>query len=472
METRFVALLLVAIIGWTVLAPPVARADAAVDAAVRANEVNRKLCGDAYSADVDRAADATRRVADAWAEVDRVHEQTRSSYLLFWRGVLAQCLGRPESARDDLEQFVAAEDRKGPFADLVRQAERRLRRLGRKSEPGSGPLAEYLRTTTVLDLELAYHGGLVVQAQACADDRLAWVNEGCVGVGRPDWMLASPPVGLPLELEVAAAGYPSRVLGIGARLLLSASAESTIGANPEHGHPDYPYASPGLPPTRIGPSWSLLAGPVFRLQTSRHSARRGVRAALMPALYLRHERISPWAGNIVDKDTALRFAGTYGWTRPGAGLRVEILLETSRKVGLRWAIAGGWCPPRRDPELVTVTEPSSAVSDHTQMPSPVQLAAAMAGLDAGLLIPIGRSGAALVPGVGVSWQFSEIGFPDDESHVWVSDVLTADGPAEQVERVYSTQQHLVSIRLELGLRWGLSGARPAPSEAGPVAHHR
>ena len=111
-------------------APIAASADAAGDAAALAWEVHTEHCADvAAAATSTRTAEQTAIVTDAWSNIISTYENTGRTYLLYWRGLLAQCLGQEERAGQDLQLFVALEQYDQRFESLVKDARRRLRRM-------------------------------------------------------------------------------------------------------------------------------------------------------------------------------------------------------------------------------------------------------------------------------------------------------------------------------------------------------
>lgn len=105
------------------------------DVAVEADRVNRAACLDvAEQRAVSAAGVAMAEVSQVWVQVDAVFEAAavpRPTYLRYWRGVLGQCLDRNELALGDLQAFVAAEASNAAYADLVRDAEKRIVRVER-----------------------------------------------------------------------------------------------------------------------------------------------------------------------------------------------------------------------------------------------------------------------------------------------------------------------------------------------------
>lgn len=120
--------LLTALLGF--LLPASALADPAADAAALAYGVHTEHCADvAAAATSSRTAEQTAIVTDAWSNLISTYEQTGRTYLLYWRGLLAQCLGQEERAAQDLQLFVALEQYDQRFESLVKDARRRLRRM-------------------------------------------------------------------------------------------------------------------------------------------------------------------------------------------------------------------------------------------------------------------------------------------------------------------------------------------------------
>ena len=99
--------------------------------AVRANDVNLEYCAEIYLQDVTLAARGYQKVAEAWEAVDLGYRDSGDSALLYWRGVLAQCLGQRELAEEDLSNFVSwtegVDD--AELAAMVADAGSRLKRL-------------------------------------------------------------------------------------------------------------------------------------------------------------------------------------------------------------------------------------------------------------------------------------------------------------------------------------------------------
>jgi hypothetical protein len=97
--------------------------------ALRANEVHIEHCGDMYAGNISTAAEGFRQVADAWEEVDAAYKDSEEPYLLYWRGMLAECLSQNDQARFDLQTFLDAHAETAGLGFMVTDAKRRLRRL-------------------------------------------------------------------------------------------------------------------------------------------------------------------------------------------------------------------------------------------------------------------------------------------------------------------------------------------------------
>ncbi len=126
------------------------------DLAVRAAAVHAEHCAALQGADVSAAVEGYQAVAGTWGELD---EALRASdvpqpYLLYWRGLLAQCLDKREDASSDLEGFLKATEflsavdgeREGQLRAMAQDAARRLKRLRRMA--ASADVTVTVRTAT------------------------------------------------------------------------------------------------------------------------------------------------------------------------------------------------------------------------------------------------------------------------------------------------------------------------------------
>lgn len=97
--------------------------------ALEAAQVRDELCTDVAGDETTLAAQSLTRVGDVWARVSEAYEASQEPFLLYWRGVLGQCLNQDARAKADLEGFLAGSSGEATYTDLVRDARRRLRRL-------------------------------------------------------------------------------------------------------------------------------------------------------------------------------------------------------------------------------------------------------------------------------------------------------------------------------------------------------
>ncbi len=148
-------------------------AETAVDPAelaVRASDAHHEYCAEIYSGELSLVAAGYKEVAGLWEEVDAGHEQTSDPVLLYWRGVLALCLGQDDLARADLQGFldVLDDDRRAGLRPMVRDARQRLDRLDAE---GTSPRGSRHNIT------LSVAGGLAYGPLAAVEYD-AWVDEG------------------------------------------------------------------------------------------------------------------------------------------------------------------------------------------------------------------------------------------------------------------------------------------------------
>ena len=143
-----VALLTLALIsGWP--GSSAAQETAADDLAVRASGVHAEHCADIHASDMTVAVQGYAAVAEIWGELDSALKEADAPqpYLLYWRGLLSQCLNRDAEAASDLEGFLKAteflgavdETRQGQLKSMARDAQKRLKRLGSDDTTAARP---------------------------------------------------------------------------------------------------------------------------------------------------------------------------------------------------------------------------------------------------------------------------------------------------------------------------------------------
>ena len=177
------------------LATPALAADRAEQAAVDAAEVHQRYCADTYNQDIGEAGSSIAAVSEIWASMSDLPESTGETGLLYWRGLLAECLSRSDHAVADLQRFVELHGGDPTWAQPVRDAERRLARLrggptpsNNKPEPsrlvavGAGIAAGVaggvfgglsgLRAGHAAGFDETYHSGNLTTSQFAAVDAL------------------------------------------------------------------------------------------------------------------------------------------------------------------------------------------------------------------------------------------------------------------------------------------------------------
>lgn len=126
--------------------------------AQKADQVQSEYCPKLEANRISLAAEAMAAVSTTWAELDRVYNERGTSYLLYWRGVLAQCLNQDDHARDDLRAFVAAAGDVAHLQGFKVDAERRLRRF----EGGTSAASASPAGPAVLGGSLAAGAGVAI----------------------------------------------------------------------------------------------------------------------------------------------------------------------------------------------------------------------------------------------------------------------------------------------------------------------
>ena len=103
---------------------------AAEEVAAKASKAHDTYCAEvAGVGDESDAALALVEVGAAWAEVAQVYEATGTEWLLYWRGVLAQCLSQDDRAAEALIAFLESDTATEGLAAMVGDARKRLKRL-------------------------------------------------------------------------------------------------------------------------------------------------------------------------------------------------------------------------------------------------------------------------------------------------------------------------------------------------------
>jgi len=99
------------------------------EAALAASTARDLYCTDVAGVDVALQSSALGTVNEVWTEVIKTYKHSRASFLLYWRGVLAQCLDQEFRAAQDLQGFLAAHQEDTSLGPMVLDAQRRIRVL-------------------------------------------------------------------------------------------------------------------------------------------------------------------------------------------------------------------------------------------------------------------------------------------------------------------------------------------------------
>ena len=122
--------------------------------ALEAEQVLSAHCADAAGGEATKAAESVAAVSEVWARVSARLEQSKKVYLLYWRGVLGQCLSQEDRALDDLQTFVRARQGSELWAGLVADASKRVRRLS-----GQAPQAPSAKPGIAVGIALGVGAG-------------------------------------------------------------------------------------------------------------------------------------------------------------------------------------------------------------------------------------------------------------------------------------------------------------------------
>ncbi len=112
---------------------PAKKAPSSEQLAIEAAQVQGEHCANAASRLDTSGARSISIVSDTWVRVSERYDQSGESYLLYWRGVLAQCMDKEDFALQDLENFISRSEGNALWATLIKDATRRTRQLSRKT---------------------------------------------------------------------------------------------------------------------------------------------------------------------------------------------------------------------------------------------------------------------------------------------------------------------------------------------------
>ncbi len=105
-------------------------------AAVQAADAHGKFCAEGVDQTIGSAGSGLAQVAEVWASLDGMPERTGATGLLYWRGLLAECLNRQDHAIRDLSRFLELHQADTTWVEPAHDAIRRLQRMGVAAEAG------------------------------------------------------------------------------------------------------------------------------------------------------------------------------------------------------------------------------------------------------------------------------------------------------------------------------------------------
>ncbi len=205
----------------------------AIDVAVEAEAAHSRWCSDVASRGTSEAAAANTEVSAVWEKVSRAFGTSGDVGLRYWRGVLGQCIGHEERAIEDYRAFIEGAADDPVVASQVRDARKRLRRLGveeRAEAPAVSPgLAGVVGGAAAAVAGGILHGASFAQAglTRTADGWSTTLDRAAYDAAVADWdgankagfgLLVGGGVAVAVGLAVAAgtaAGRPAISAGVG-----------------------------------------------------------------------------------------------------------------------------------------------------------------------------------------------------------------------------------------------------------------
>lgn len=136
-----------------------AGAESPVAAAVEAAALHERWCSSVAASQSTRAAEAMVELSPALRDVSLAYDQRGDPALLYWRGMLHQCLNQDARAVEDFVAFVDQVGDESRYQPQVEDAERRLRRLTLGASVGPRTLAGANRGGVVVGAILVGTGG-------------------------------------------------------------------------------------------------------------------------------------------------------------------------------------------------------------------------------------------------------------------------------------------------------------------------
>ncbi|MEE2829029.1 MAG: hypothetical protein VX498_07570, partial [Myxococcota bacterium] len=377
--------------------------------AIDAQAANQKFCADIYNAKVSRSSAALANVNDALVKVDKAYAESNAGYLLYWRGALRQCLNISDRAKEDLELFVEKEGNNVMFAALVRDAQKRLRRLGAAVKSTGGASADLVRSSRVLDLRLDVAGGSGVLGLLCTDplegdNGRQTVNSACTpsgGAGQVQAALA------PLVVDIGVDGYFSDKVGLAGRVRAGVLVPM-----------DFPNDR------APGPSLEVSVGPTFRLLNPAANGQLSVALRIQPQFAFALSEVHPWAGSAkyltdMEEDHGHAFfdAGSFQLPSIGGGVRLQGEAETGPSTLVEWGVDGVYYAPSPVSFIRRTAEPSDDIPESRRV-EPTGAGRFSVGGRIGVLRTVGDKALAIGPYVDLRLNQSSLSFPDNPAHCW------------------------------------------------------
>ncbi len=325
------------------LLPHRAFAGPADDAAVEAAEVSAEHCQKITSRKPEEVVRANKAVADALEKLQAAFESTGDASLRYWRGMLVQCLDRPETAVADFEAFIAAQSDKPMYAGMVKEAKARLNRL-RGKKRGEGPAAEWLRRAGRVEASLALAGGFAPRFMGCRDQPSGAqggraINAACLGGVNPRlvWGFSvTPEVAGALDVFVGTRGGGGSAARTGKAATV---ADLGLGVRAALGVQS-PAAT--LEPAFSGlPAGFVAGGPRLRVLQAGNAGVAALAVRLGGEFVADLSPTIPWAGSSKYNDLGLLDPGTWamtgfggsGWFRASVELSPKVVVEVGGEGG-------------------------------------------------------------------------------------------------------------------------------------------
>ncbi len=422
-----------------------AHAGVADDAAIAADDATSTHCSQAWTGEGAARAEALIAVSTVLGRVDSAYEQTQAPHLLYWRGLIYQCLGQYEDAIGDLEAFVAAESGSSVYAEQVRKAQLQLSRAGRrKAAAGAGAAASWIRRPDPVELGVRVGAGLSARQRACTEptEPPSLLSQKCVGGKLEHGESGVTPA--PVAGRLQARFHPRSEVGVLADVALSTALSHEA---------DVEGKDRSLDRGEPGPTARLLVGPTFRLvrPTGRAFALR-----LEPVFALAVSPLEPQAGHF-DYSQPSETAGQLdGGAWVGVGLGGGVNLAVQAEVGNRAVLEidaslfGHGSPTDL---LVSTRDPEDAV-ERPLSPTAARGVASDLGL-ALLLLPGEAGGVAIGPTLDIGLLGSWIDFPTDAWGSYPCPPPQTGTCGVDDSKVFSTRR--LGLTATLGLRLELGG---------------